>query len=175
MRFKEYEIISNFYGDQIAKRSGVRLMNHIDEGLHILEKIGASEEAMKAYCLHPIVQDDNSLKENSHLLKDIDYRVIINSIEYRSVANEYLSYRAVNLLYDEVRLSPLKDVNDMLIADKIQNRKDFELYHLGTHDRSKQLDKYFKNWLEVLGVSEDFYNETKSFLIRDNKLNELLK
>lgn len=170
----EYKIISDFYGDQIAKRSGVKLMNHIDEGLYILEKIGASEEAKRAYCLHPIVQGDDSLKENSHLLKDIDYRVIINSIEYRSVANEYLSYREIKSL-DEVRLSPLKDVNDMLIADKIQNRKDFELYHLGTHDRSKQLDKYFKNWLEVLGVSEDFYKETKQSLIRDNKLNELLK
>jgi hypothetical protein len=66
---------------------------------------------------------------------------------------------------DDIRLSPLKDVNDMLIADKIQNRKDFELYHLGTHDRSEQLDQYFKNWLEKLEVSEDFYNETKSFLI----------
>lgn len=164
-QYNEYRIISDFYGDRIAKRSGVQLMNHIDEGLYILEKIGASEEAKKAYCLHPIVQDDESLKENLHLLKDIDYCVIINSIEYRSVANAYLSYRAVNLLYDEVRLSPLKDVNDMLIADKIQNRKDFELYHLGTHDRSKQLDKYFKNWLEVLEVSEDFYNETRSFLI----------
>mgnify|MGYP000861495866 CR=1 FL=1 len=164
MKFKEYKIISDFYGDGIAKRSGVRLMNHIDEGLYILEKIGASEEAKKAYCLHPIVQDDNSLKENSNLLKGVDYRVIINSIEYRSVANEYLSYREIKSL-DEVRLSPLKDVNDMLIADKIQNRKDFELYHLGTHYRSKQLDKYFKNWLEVLGVSEDFYNETRSFLI----------
>lgn len=164
MKFNEYKTISDFYGDQTTKRSGIRLMNHIDEGLHILEKIGASEEAKRAYCLHPIVQDDNSLKENSHLLKDVDYRVIINSIEYRSVANEYLSYREMKSL-DEVRLSPLKDVNDMLIADKIQNRKDFELYHLGTHDRSKQLDQYFKNWLEVLGVSEDFYNETKSFLI----------
>ena len=53
----------------------------------------------------------------------------------------------------------------MLIADKIQNRKDFQLYHLGTHTRSEQLDQYFKNWLEKLEVSEDFYNETKSFLI----------
>lgn len=163
-KYDEYRIISDFYGAGIAKRSGVQLMNHIDEGLYILEKIGASEDAKKAYCLHPIVQDDNSLKENLYLLKNVDYHVIINSIEYRSVANAYLSYREIKSL-DEVRLSPLKDVNDMLIADKIQNRKDFELYHLGTHDRSKELDKYFKNWLEVLGISEDFYNETKSFLV----------
>ena len=161
--YKEYRIISDFYANQIAKRSGVQLMNHIDEGLYILEKIGASEEAKKAYCLHPIVQDDQSLYLHKDILKDIDYRVIINSIEYRSVANEYLSHREIKSL-DEIRLSPLKDVNDMLIADKIQNRKDFELYHLGTHTRSEQLDQYFKNWLDKLEISEDFYNETKSFL-----------
>jgi hypothetical protein len=162
--YEEYKIISDFYGNQIAKRSGVQLMNHIDEGLYILENIGASEEAKKAYCLHPIVQDDQSLYLNKDILKYIDYKVIINSIEYRSVANEYLSKRVINSL-DDIRLSPLKDVNDMLIADKIQNRKDFQLYHLRTHDRSEQLDQYFKNWLEKLEVSEDFYNKTKSFLI----------
>lgn len=38
-------------------------------------------------------------------------------------------------------------------------------YRNGYDSWAKQLDKYFKNWLEVLGVSEDFYNETRSFLI----------
>jgi hypothetical protein len=160
MEFIEYQIISNFYGDKIANRSGVKLMNHIDEGLYILDKIGASDIAKRAYCLHPIVQDDESLKSNKHLLKNIDSDVIIAAIEYRSVANEYLSNRNINSI-DEVRLSPLKDVNDMLIADKIQNRKDFEIYHLGKHERSSQLDKYFKNWLTKLDISEEQYQEFK--------------
>lgn len=156
----EYKIISDFYGDKITNRSGVRLMNHIDEGLYILEKIGSSDVAKRAYCLHPIVQDDQSLKENSHLLKDIDSDVIIAAIEYRSVANEYLSKRVVKSI-DEIRLSPLKDVNDMLIADKIQNRKDFELYHLGKHERSNELDQYFKNWFERLEITNEFYKSIK--------------
>lgn len=153
----EYRIISDFYGGEIATRSGVQLMNHIDEGLYILDKIGASDIAKRAYCLHPIVQGDESLRDNKHLLKNIDTDVVIASIEYRSVANEYLSKRSINSL-DEIRLSPLKDVNDMLIADKIQNRKDFDLYHLGKHERSSQLDQYFKNWLTKLGISEDQYD-----------------
>ena len=156
----EYKIISDFYGDKVANRSGVRLMNHIDEGLYILEKIGASDVAKRAYCLHPIVQDDQSLKENSYLLKDIDSDVIIAAIEYRSVANEYLSKRVIESI-DEIRLSPLKDVNDMLIADKIQNRKDFELYHLGKHERSNELDQYFKNWFERLEITNEFYKSIK--------------
>jgi len=160
----EYQIISDFYGDKITNRSGVKLMNHIDEGLYILEKIGASEISKRAYCLHPIIEDDQSLKENSYLLSNINHDVIIDSIEYRSVANEYLSRREINSL-DEIRLSPLKDVNDMLIADKIQNRKDFELYHLGKHERSSELEQYFKNWLERLNISEEFYQETKRELI----------
>lgn len=162
---KEYQIISDFYNDKITNRSGVKFMNHIDEGLYILEKIGSSEIAKRAYCLHPIVQDDKSLSENKYLLKNIDTDVIIASIEYRSVANEYLSKREISSL-SEIRLSPLKDVNDMLIADKIQNRKDFELYHLGKHERSVELDSYFKKWLERLNITEEFYQEIKNELCK---------
>jgi len=162
MRFnwEEYKIISEFYNDKKTNRSGVALINHIDEGLYILKEIGASDIAKKAYCLHPIVQDDESLKSNKHLLKNIDIDVIIAAIEYRSVANEYLSNRNINSI-KEIRLSPLKEVNDMLISDKIQNRKDFEIYHLGKHERSSQLDQYFKNWLTKLDISEEQYQEFK--------------
>lgn len=39
---------------------------------------------------------------------------------------------------------------DMVLADKIQNRKDFRLYHKGKHKRSKQLSAYFDIWIEFL-------------------------
>jgi hypothetical protein len=156
--FTEYEIISDFYGEQKAKRSGVFLMNHIDEGLFILNKINSSLIAKKAYCLHPILQGDESLCQNKDLVIGCDCSVIIASMEYRSVANEYLSNRTIQTIND-IRLSPLKDVNDMLIADKIQNRKDFELYHKNTHPRSKELTEYFNNWFERLGITEEFYKD----------------
>ncbi len=54
-------------------------------------------------------------------------------------------------------ISPLPEVNQMLIADKIQNRKDFELYHQKTHPRNQELQLYFRNWLEKSGISEDRY------------------
>jgi hypothetical protein len=52
----------------------------------------------------------------------------------------------------------------MLIADKIRNRKDFELYHKSTHERSKELDMYFKIWLGTLGVNEERYQAIKEIL-----------
>ncbi len=157
----EYRWIEEVYGDQKSKRSKVYLMNHIDEGLTILNQIGASTESKKAYCLHPIFQDDESFKSISKdKINLIDPNVIINAVEYRSVANAYLSNQIINSIND-IKLSPIKDVNDMLIADKVQNYKDFEVYHKDTiyesrHPRSAELDKYFKNWLEKLNLTQKY-------------------
>jgi len=38
------------------------------------------------------------------------------------------------------------------VADKIQNYKDFLIYHQKTHARSKELNEYFQNWLKKLDV-----------------------
>lgn len=160
-----YIFISEYYGDQKTNRSDIHFMNHIDEGLYILNKLNVSTNVKDAYCLHPVLQNDNDLLKCVDLLEHIDTRVIINAMEYRSVANEYLSNRTITEL-SEIRLSPLKDVNDMLIADKIQNYKDFELYHKDTHPRSKELTQYFENWLLRLNISKEFYNECVSELTK---------
>lgn len=156
----EYRWIKSIYGNKKAKRSGVYLINHIDEGLRILEDIGASDIAKRAYCLHPIFQGDQDLldvyKSYPMSPEQIYPEVLIAVMEYRSIANEYLSQREIKSI-DEIRLSPLKDVNDMLIADKVQNYKDFEIYHKSTHARSKELDQYFKNWLNKLNINPDQY------------------
>jgi hypothetical protein len=168
-------IIHRYYGDKVAKRTGVPLINHITEGIKILNELNASIPAIEAYCVHPIFQGDDDLLDNvmgeglitkksmsgAPLLsdvRDLHVRVIINAMEYRSVANEYLSKRKIRSI-KSIRLSPLEDVNMMLIADKVQNRKDFDLYHKGTHPRSEELTEYFNNWLERLGVSEEKYQE----------------
>lgn len=56
MTFPEYYLIKGYYFDRRAKRSNVFLINHIEEGLVILDVMGASEKAKKAFCLHPIVK-----------------------------------------------------------------------------------------------------------------------
>ena len=157
--YPEYKLIERYYESQIAERSGVLKMNHINEGLIILDSIEASIQAKKAYCLHPLLQSDADLKINYrreiHTYKEedrIDFQSIVMAMEYRAVANAYLSQKGINSI-DEIKLSPLRDVNNMLIADKIQNYKDFMKYHEYAHDRKRELFSYFHNWFEALNIT----------------------
>lgn len=159
----EYEIIANDYGNIKAKRSGLFYMNHIDEGLAILNKLGNVNYATQsAFCLHPILQLNQSFSDNRYRRLSNDSWTVIFATEYRNVANAYLSPMGRRKVSD-IQLSPLKEVNQMLIADKIQNRKDFEA-HREKYSNAKDLDYYFKAWLERLDVSEYQYQEMKKFL-----------
>jgi len=164
--FPEYNWIEEYYGNKKARRSGVHLINHIDEGLYILGLIGASELAKRAYAAHPLLQSDVDLAkfwQTDKYFESMDRRVLLLATEYRNIANAYLSPMPSR---KEIALSPIKEVNDMLIADKIQNRKDFELYHKGTHPKSDRLTEYFAQWLHVLGISEEKYQEVKKDILQ---------
>ena len=151
---KEYSTISSYYNDTTTARSGVRLMNHIDEGIEILENLGATSESIAAYCLHPIFQNDVDLTNNIEMIKQFDPYVIMLTMEYRRTANSYLCRPDTDdFTIDDVNQTVgmmLPEVRDMLIADKKQNSKDFMLYHYGTHKRTTQLHQYFKNWNNLL-------------------------
>src|SRR5687768_12809564 len=113
---KGYEIIKEFYGDRIAKRSGVPLINHIDEGIEILKSICADKDTIEAYCLHPLLQSNDNLVDNYKTLEGaVSAKVIILVMEYRKTANAYLSKRVISLIED-IELSPLIEVNQMLWA-----------------------------------------------------------
>lgn len=151
----EYEWISKVYGDRRTERSNVPLMNHIDEGIGVMVDRNASELAIRAYIVHPIFQGDDALAElYEQSAIALDPRVVMRAMEYRRAANAYLcrpqtdSWSLGDIEYHVGQLLP--DTVEMLIADKLQNQKDFLLYHYGTHARSAQLDRYFKNWLTLL-------------------------
>jgi hypothetical protein len=152
---REYRAIAAHYGERTARRSGVPLMRHIDEGLLILARIGGSERAMRAFCLHPLLQTDGALAVAYQHLAELtdDLHVLTLALEYRNIANATLSSREITRPED-ISLSPLAEVNAMLVADKVQNRKDFLLHHRATHPRAEALARYFALWLVRLGVSE---------------------
>ena len=158
----EYGLVVDWYGGRVAKRSGVPLINHIHEGLTILDTIGADVVTQAAFCLHPLLQHDDDfyrMVERVAHHEGINPFALALAVEYRSVANEFLSDKILpgddaETAAKRIRLSPLTAVNQMLIADKVQNRKDFITYHRGTHPRSAELDIYFDAWLIRLGVRE---------------------
>lgn len=159
----EYQLIQDFYGDQVARRSQVFLMNHIDEGLGVMRAVGASDRALRAFCLHPLVQNDADLTANFQSVINAlaavpdGHVTLAYAMEYRSVANEYLAKDAMRT--GGIRLSALPPVNHMLIGDKVQNRKDYAIYHEATHENRERLTKYFKEWCARLGVDEAHYAE----------------
>jgi hypothetical protein len=157
-KWLEYRRIADHYGMRTARRSGVRLMLHIDQGLAMLDAIGATELAMRAFCLHPLVQADADLAVSYPHIRELtnEPRVIVLVMEYRHVANAALSTRVIASA-SEIGLSPLAEVNQMLVADKVQNRSDFLRHHATTHPRAKELARYFELWLERLGIDEARY------------------
>lgn len=159
MKFKELEIIEKAYGDRIAHRSQVPLINHIHEGIAILLAVQASEAAIRAFCIHPIVQTDMQGIDLSEVSPD----VLILAEEYRDRANAYLCRPETDYIDSFVKVyervnqdgEMSRDCAMMLYADKIQNQKDFRLYHKETHPRSEQLDAYFNNWITYLRAEYD--------------------
>jgi hypothetical protein len=167
---REYQAIAAYYGERAARRSGVRLMQHIDQGLAILREIGASARAMRAFCLHPLVQSDADLAASYPRLHELsdDARVIALALEYRNIANSTLSTRVI-ASPDDIPLSPLPEVNDMLVADKVQNRADFLAHHATTHPRAVELARYFELWLVRLDIDEERYRFLVDIAGRDSE------
>lgn len=145
----EYELIVEFYGDRRAKRSGQLYMKHIDDGIEMLDKANADEDTMRAFAIHPIVQDLNSRRAYAVLLNELKPTVLFLATEYASVANEYLSKHCSGGPDDFVPTSPVRQVNLMLLVDKMQNAQDL-LAHNPDHPKFDLLVQYFTNWISAL-------------------------
>lgn len=149
---KEYDAINKFYAEKTAVRSKLPMIRHIDDGLHILSLIGATDRAKAAFCLHPIVQNNEDV--------DVSWSPAYTlACEYRDRANAYLCCPETDwvLTVKDVR-SIVGEMSDecrtMLIADKRQNYADFIVAHFGNHKRSSNLDRYFRLWLAFLECTD---------------------
>lgn len=147
-----YQFIADHYGDRTAKRSGIPLINHIDEGVELLEASGADEMVVDAFCLHPLFQDkevfNTILRKNTPNLSTLPVQCVILAVEYRTIANGYLpkDYRTAT---DKIRLSDVPEVNLMLLADKFQNQRAFRATK-DLYPNADILEKYFVRWIELL-------------------------
>ena len=140
------------------------MMNHIDEGLDILTGLGSDwyniQTVKDAWCLHPLFQNDEHLQATlaagGHLNGQKPAAIAL-AMEYRHQANGHLSKHAPKL---RPTWGPLDQVRDMLIADKMQNRKDFERHLRGRDDvpNSDRLAVYFQEWFAALGITEERYH-----------------
>lgn len=144
----EYVAICNFYNYKKAKRSKVPLMNHINEGVILLQKWKRSLDEQKAFCIHPIVQNNENV--------DVSWSDVLPlAEEYRDKANSYLCIPETDhIKTSEQLLEILGDISKecafLLLADKVQNQKDFRIYHMFTHNRRNELEDYFNLWIKTL-------------------------
>jgi hypothetical protein len=158
----EFHAVARHYGDRRAERSGVPLVNHITEGLAVLRELNSSEDAMRAFCLHPLFQADAGLLSAglTYAAGPARVRPVVLAMEYRRAANDWLSevvWRDEGGCLATAGMpdpGPLPEVRDMLVADKVQNYRDFRRYHAGIHPRFSELGLYFETWLDVLGVDD---------------------
>lgn len=162
-----FEAIQQFYGDRKAERSGLPLMNHIIEGLAIMAAHAPGEpylyDAMQGFCLHPLLQTDEQLKEHHHLMRFHAPHAVLFAMEYRWRANNWLSDKIRFEYYGDGGKPLLRSTGEpepgeisavrlMLVADKVQNYKDFLTHHSDTHPRRAGLHLYFNTWLAALGI-----------------------
>jgi hypothetical protein len=162
----EMTAIKNFYGRRKAARSQVPLILHVYEGLVIMKAIGAAQDAKKGYMLHPLFQADAELHTVGYDYAQTAKNAVpvVLAMEYRLYANAWLSDKVNKVddklvIYGEPTAGPNLHIKHMLIADKVQNKKDFELYHKGTHPRSDELAFYFDQWLAALDIDQQQYQE----------------
>jgi hypothetical protein len=148
-RTAEYKLIYEFYRGQRAQRSGLPLINHIKEGVDLLHNWNRPEIEVRAFCLHPLVQN-NLFLADPKLFESYPL-----AVEYAQKANAYL-YKPENDLWDDPssvshRLGDMSiGCAWMLLADKVQNQKDFRIHHWFSHPRRHQLEHYFNLWIETL-------------------------
>jgi hypothetical protein len=150
-KWPDYTLISRHYGSQRAERTGQFYMQHIDEGLFVLTLLGAEDKAKRAYCIHPLVQDDGMVDKWLPILaKEVDAHVLALAMEYRNLANAYLPKHFSLQSAKGINVGVIYAVKHMLIADKVQNYKDFLLHtpNVGAVDR---YIGYFNSWFAALG------------------------
>lgn len=167
----EYDIAQKFLEGKSSLVGDVSLIDTLEAGLAVLDKLSTWPTSMKAYCLRPLLQDDHSFEEGWKTVcrNGVQPRALVLAMEFRRIANSFLPSPytdrwtiakiklRVGLIIPPVRL--------MLIAHKAVGYRQF-LQHAGRHARHRELAVYFEKWFvlldvtkqEILALTEDLSN-----------------
>lgn len=158
----EYMAIENFYKDKRAGRSGLPYINHIDEGIDMLshwlnDDILKASICARAYAIHPLIDEMTGILGG--ILDALGSTLpagntISLAIEHHILRNKFL-VKDWDTHWDETGLQNLlgpmsNECAWMLLADKVQNQKDFRIHHWFTHEKTYQYEEYFNLWIETL-------------------------
>ena len=163
----EYLLAKRLLKPQIAKRSGASYFTHVEQGLRILRQIEASEWAQRAYCLHPLCQDTDYFITNFKELGLCNPYALMLAVEYRWVANNSTRQSLADTA-KPIQLSQFNEVNQMLIADKVQNRFAFlntPAFDVQRDHDWQELNQYFNKWMSALSISDKDYGDLCRILI----------
>lgn len=170
------EHVKSFYSldNERTKRGNIKKIFHIYEGLLILQgfKVHVNKNILSAWCLHPLIQDNDSFTKNYKSIINYNSETVLNCVEYRNIANQYLcKVTTDHYRVEDVPVMTSSSIHAMLVADKISNYYNLIKNH-ENHNRYNELDYYFNNWLESLGVGKsDLYLNFKKI----EELHEFMK
>lgn len=167
----EYRAIQEHFAARVAHHSGVPLLQHIEEGLVILGELDATEDAMRAFCLHPLFDSDEALirfGQDYMNSVDADPFIVLLVMEYRYRINAWRGTKhscgggsQMGQSHDSLPVpGPLEAVQQMLIATQVHGRKELVRQPLRGRD-SPSVDRMlqFDQWLLALGVDSAEYEE----------------
>lgn len=160
-KWHSFQQISRYYGATTTQRTKLPWINHIVEGVVLVQQLGGRIHAADAFCWHPLIQSDDTFLETLAEMQryynlNTSGEVLVNTLGYRDAANRWL--RGAVSKDNQPKKHPLNDVNIMLMADKIQNRKDFEANEkLFSVEDASSLHYYFDSWFTTLGITPEIY------------------
>jgi len=151
----EYILAEKDLTPTISRRSQQSHFIHVRQGIEILRAMKSSYAAQRAFAIHPLLQDKEKLDFYRFRMENCSVHAVVLAMEFCALATA--GKRPHNPLGKTwmPAVSNVHEVNDMLIADKIQNWVSYKKYHNLYPDLDKkQMIAYFNKWFDALGVTQ---------------------
>lgn len=142
----EYNYMKDLFSTSVSKRTKDLSTNPMEEGLAILNILESNHITKKAYCIHQLFHNDESLERSwdGNRFPNCDIKSMLLAMEFRTLYKSKPNRNGI------IKLSPIKEVNEMMLAYKMQQYKNFEINGRGQTDNDELVESSFKNWIKQL-------------------------